>query len=109
MDAGNICVLCLGHLMREESLPPFAPAMLDSMRAIGYSFEAAVADIVDNSIAAGAGRVDIQFRPTPSPYLAVIDDGEGMTGEALIQAMRHGGFGPHQPGPSATSDDSAWD
>ena len=40
--------------------------MLDSMRAIGYSFEAALADIVDNSVAAEATSVNIQFR-RPSP------------------------------------------
>jgi hypothetical protein len=82
--------------MREVHLPPFAPAMLDSMRAIGYSFEAALADIVDNSIAAGARVVDIQFRTDPSAYLAIIDDGEGMAEAQLIEAMRHGGLGPHQ-------------
>lgn len=70
--------------------------MLDSMRAIGYSFEAALADIVDNSIAAGAGRIDIQFRTGPDAYVAVIDDGEGMSPEGLVEAMRHGGIGPHQ-------------
>jgi hypothetical protein len=32
--------------MHEVALPPFAPPMLDSMRAIGYSFEAAIADIL---------------------------------------------------------------
>jgi hypothetical protein len=83
------------RLMREERLPPFAPAMLDSMRAIGYTFEAAVADIIDNSVAAGASRVDVQFRTDPHPYVAIIDDGEGMTADALRQAMRHGGMGPN--------------
>lgn len=82
--------------MREVSLPPFAPAMIDSMRAIGYSFEAALADIVDNSIAAGATRIDIQFRTNPDPYVAIIDDGEGMTSDGLVEAMRHGGVGPNQ-------------
>lgn len=82
--------------MREEPLPPYAPAMLDSMRAIGYSFEAALADIVDNSVAAEATRVDIQFRTAPSAYVAVIDDGIGMDDPGLLEAMRHGGMGPHQ-------------
>lgn len=45
--------------MREVILPPAAPAMLDSLRALGYSFEAAVADIIDNSVAANASRVEI--------------------------------------------------
>jgi hypothetical protein len=84
------------RFLREEALPPYAPAMLDSMRAIGYSFEAALADIVDNSVAAEATRVDIQFRTAPLAYVAVIDDGIGMNGPDLLEAMRHGGVGPHQ-------------
>lgn len=80
--------------MREVILPPAAPAMLDSLRALGYSFESALADILDNSIAAGARTIDIQFRTDPFPYLAVIDDGFGMSAPELEEAMRHGGVGP---------------
>ena len=36
-----------------------------------YSFEAALADIVDNSVAAEATRVDIQFRTAPSPWWSI--------------------------------------
>ncbi len=68
--------------------------MLDSLRALGYSFEAAVADIVDNSVSARASKVEIQFRPGPAPYVAIIDDGDGMSPEGLEEAMRHGGTGP---------------
>jgi hypothetical protein len=82
--------------MRELAVPPFAPAMLDSMRAIGYSFEAALADIVDNSISAGATHVDIQFRTSKRMYVAVMDDGAGMPAAGLVAAMRHGGVGPIQ-------------
>ena len=70
--------------------------MLESLRAIGYSFEAALADIIDNSIAAQATRVDVQFRTQPNPYVAIIDDGSGMSPDALVEAMRHGGLGPNQ-------------
>jgi hypothetical protein len=70
--------------------------MLDSMRAIGYSFEAALADIVDNCVAAEATKVDVQFRTSHRPYVAVIDDGVGMSAAVLFEAMRHGGVGPHQ-------------
>ena len=80
--------------MREISVPSRRGAMLESLRAIGYSFEAALADIVDNSIAALSTAVDIQFRPHPRAYVAVIDDGFGMTGDELVEAMRHGGRGP---------------
>lgn len=68
--------------------------MLDSLRALGYSFPAALADILDNSIAAGSTRINIQFRPAPEPYVAVLDDGHGMTEMDLQEAMRHGGLGP---------------
>src|SRR4051794_16690485 len=80
--------------MKEVILPPAAPAMLESLRALGYSFEAAVADIIDNSVAAEASRLDIQFRPSPRAYVAIIDDGFGMAGDHLVEAMRHGGIGP---------------
>ena len=36
--------------MRTKRLPPYAPTLIESTRAIGYSLEAAVADIIDNSI-----------------------------------------------------------
>ncbi len=87
--------------MREVILPPSAPAMLDSLRALGYSFEAAVADIIDNSIVAQASHVDIQFRPQPHPYLAILDDGHGMSEDQLVEAMRHGGIGPNRQRDSA--------
>jgi Histidine kinase-, DNA gyrase B-, and HSP90-like ATPase len=82
--------------MREVLCTPSAPAMMGSLRALGYSFEAALADIVDNSVAAGASRVDIQFRTQPRLYVAIIDDGCGMAEDELFRAMRHGGVGPTQ-------------
>ena len=36
--------------MKPFELPPYAPTLIESTRAIGYSLEAAVADIIDNSI-----------------------------------------------------------
>lgn len=78
----------------ELQLPPLAPVLLESMRAIGYSFESALADIIDNSISAGAKTVQIRFYPYGEPYLTILDDGEGMTGKALVCAMRHGSRDP---------------
>lgn len=80
--------------MKERSLPPEAPTMLESLRAIGYSFEAAIADLLDNSISAGAGEIAVQCRPYGEPYVAVIDDGRGMSDSELVQAMRHGSRDP---------------
>ena len=47
--------------MRTKNLPPYAPTLIESTRAIGYSLETAVADIIDNSIAANAKDVIINF------------------------------------------------
>jgi hypothetical protein len=82
--------------LREELLPPAADAMLESLRALGYSFEAALADIIDNSIAAGARRVAVEFRAQPKLYVAIVDDGAGMDADELREAMRHGGIGPRR-------------
>jgi hypothetical protein len=67
---------------------------MESMRAIGYSFETAIADIIDNSISAGARDIQIRSWPYDSPYVAILDDGRGMTSEELVAAMRHGSQNP---------------
>ncbi len=64
------------------------------MRAMGYSFEAAVADIVDNSLSASAQNICIRFPSSGEPYIAVLDDGTGMSPERLTAAMRHGSQNP---------------
>ena len=66
----------------EIELPPLAPVLLESMRAIGYSFESALADIIDNSISAEALDVRVRFLPYGDPYVAVLDDGTGMSTKA---------------------------
>ena len=78
-------------MARFISCPPNAERMLNSMRALGYSFETALADIVDNSIAAGAKSIliDTPSNPNAELYLAVVDDGKGMTDKQLQQAMQH--------------------
>ena len=72
-------------------MPPFAPVLMESTRAMGYNLEAAVADIIDNSIAAGADMVSIKFSPYDAvPYVTILDNGKGMTKEEINDAMRYG-------------------
>ena len=80
--------------MKTKSLPPYAPTLIESTRAIGYSLEAAVADIIDNSIAANAKNVDIYFFPVDSAYIAILDNGKGMTEEEIDVAMQYGSKNP---------------
>lgn len=78
------------------NLPPNAEKMINSMRALGYSFQTALADIVDNSISAQAKCIQILTSPDPEEeqFLAVLDDGQGMSREVLIESMRHASKGP---------------
>ena len=80
--------------MKAIDLPPFAPILIESTRAIGYSLEAAIADIIDNSIVADASNVHVRFFPVDEPYLAIIDDGCGMDDEEITQAMQYGSANP---------------
>lgn len=73
--------------------PPSAYLLMNSMRSIGYSFNSAVADIIDNSISAFANNIWIYVNSDPtSLYLAFIDDGKGMSEEELVKAMKYGSF-----------------
>lgn len=80
--------------MREIDLPPYAPVLMESTRALGYSLEAAVADLLDNSISAGATEIKIEFWPLDDPYLIIIDNGKGMLPNEITKAMQYGSQSP---------------
>lgn len=74
---------------------PDAGSMIETFRAIGYSIEAAVADIIDNSISAGAKNIWINFDwKGADTWLSIKDDGRGMNNDELVQAMRPGSKNP---------------
>ena len=78
-------------MTKQISVAPSARRLTTSLRDIGYSFESAVADIVDNSIAAGATQIDISIDFAGRESSIVIkDDGDGMTAPVLDEAMRFG-------------------
>lgn len=75
----------------EKRNAPAANKLMNSMRSMGYSFNAAVADIIDNSISAHATRIDIKFPISPSDlYVAICDNGCGMNNIELEDAMKYG-------------------
>ena len=74
--------------MNFEIVKPNIANFIQSIRDVGYSFEVAVADIVDNSIAAKAKNIDILCFQNPKPYFAILDDGLGLSLEELIEALR---------------------
>ncbi|WP_067341744.1 ATP-binding protein [Stappia indica] len=80
---------------RRADATPHAAALIEGLRDIGYSLETAISDIIDNSITAGAHRVEIATETySDEPHIAIIDDGDGMTEDELVAAMRPGSRNP---------------
>ncbi|MGI9361651.1 MAG: ATP-binding protein [Parasphingorhabdus sp.] len=81
--------------MKTISVPPRASALIEGMRDFGYSLETALADVIDNSITAGATEIRM-FADTSAehPRLAIIDNGHGMSFDELCDAMRPGSRSP---------------
>ena len=74
---------------------PKAAALIETFRAIGYDIETAIADLVDNSISAGASDVHINFYWDGSDTsLTIFDNGTGMSESGLKEAMRPGSKNP---------------
>ncbi len=70
-------------------------AMLESLRGLGYSTGAALADIIDNSISAGAYEVQVDFVwDGLRSRITILDNGRGMNDAELESAMRLGDKNP---------------
>ncbi len=74
---------------------PQASLLLESLRSVGYSEEAAVADIVDNAISAEADKIAIRF-DWEKRYISIVDNGQGMEKEELYKNMQIGSADPLQ-------------
>ncbi len=75
--------------MHIETINPNIENLVASLRDIGYTFEIAVADIIDNSVSAGAQNINIFTAPVDNKLmLSLYDDGFGMDENELREAMR---------------------
>lgn len=87
-------VIPYGHMRNEERsrkvyLPPEASGIIHGFRNAGYTTVSAVADLVDNSVSAGALHVDVLLVDDQCQRaLLISDDGHGMTADVLVEAMR---------------------
>jgi hypothetical protein len=79
-------------LRQGDHLPPDYEHFIHALRSVGYSFEESVADIIDNSLDAGASHVSVRFviRQDKSVDLLIADNGGGMDEKALKDAMVFG-------------------
>lgn len=76
--------------------------MLEALRGLGYSTAAALADVIDNSVSAGASVVHVKFDwDGEKSRISILDDGRGMDDAELEAAMTLGAKSPldeRQPG-----------
>ncbi len=77
---------------KDIMLPPDPARVMEGLRDTGYDFNTAVADIIDNSIAANAKNVNIllQMDPAGEVFVYIADDGCGMNFDELKNAMKYG-------------------
>lgn len=82
-------------MQKTRDAPPRAGAMLESLRGLGYSTAAALADVIDNSISAEAANiaVNLTWSGTAS-RISILDDGRGMSDPELESALRLGDKNP---------------
>jgi len=73
--------------------PPNPARAMNIFANLGHSLKVAVADLIDNSIAAGATRIDILFPPpigNKGRHLVIADNGNGMDEDELLEALTIG-------------------
>lgn len=81
-----------------EEAPPDPAATIETLGALGYSTESAVADLIDNSVSAGATRIEVVLHwDGADSWCTVADNGRGMTDSQLKQAMTIGSRDPLLP------------
>ena len=90
LNYGKICS------MKIKQSTPYAPLLIESMRSLGYSFDTAIADLIDNSVSAEAKNISILLDPSDDPQLIIFDDGQGMDSSTLEEALRFGSRGPSE-------------
>ena len=82
---------------RFDLVAPRADALMESLRATGYSLPDAVSDIIDNSITAGGRNIWMNFQwAGADSWVSILDDGRGMSESGLIDAMRIGSRSPRE-------------
>jgi hypothetical protein len=85
--------------VERKRLPPQGGGTVKAWSRIGYELQDALADLIDNSIDAGAGRVEIALYRNDHEVtsLTIADDGRGMNAAQLSVGMQFAGRTDHDP------------
>lgn len=80
------------NVAEDFELLPDPERIVNGLRDTGYNFNTAIADIVDNSIAANANivRINVILDPDMKVKVYISDNGIGMNEVGLKNAMRYG-------------------
>ena len=86
--------------MKSVNATPGAKRLIESLRNMGYEPSTAIADLVDNSIAANASEIHVEIfaqRGSRPAAIVIADNGRGMDRDGLHGAMRFGAFQEYAP------------
>ncbi|WP_418637687.1 ATP-binding protein [Winogradskyella sp.] len=82
---------------RAENARPNPRSTINSYRSFGYNLSTAIADILDNSISANATIIEVDYKwDGEKSFISIIDNGNGMNLEELIEAMTPGSKDPEE-------------
>ncbi len=81
--------------MKTEKVQPNVANFIKSIRDVGYTFDVAIADIIDNSISAKATTIKILALSQPNLLVSILDNGYGMAENELVEAMRLASKNPY--------------
>ena len=85
------------NIIKAEIAKPNPKSTINSYRSFGYNLSTAIADIIDNSISAGADRIFLEYKwKGEDSYITILDNGCGMHKEELVQAMTPGSKDPDE-------------
>lgn len=80
---------------RSRQAPPRPGPMLESLRGMGYTTPTALADVIDNSVSAGATFVEVDLIwDGVNSRVSISDNGHGMSDAELENAMTLGDKSP---------------
>lgn len=85
------------NIIKAEIAKPNPKSTINSYRSFGYNLSTAIADIIDNSISAGADSIFLEYKWNgKDSYITILDNGCGMHKEELVQAMTPGSKDPDE-------------
>lgn len=95
-EIGQLSQTELTELEAEDFSPEPSP-LLESNRSLGYSFEEAISDLIDNSITAESSFIQVKIEWNSGvPFLEIFDDGKGMDLYDLVKAFKLGSKNPRE-------------